>query len=48
MKGVKTISNAVEAFVGIFNGAFEINLLFRHEFRGGCFVGRLSFGMLRV
>jgi len=46
MEGVETVSNAIKMFVGIFDRAFEIGLLFSSEFGGGHSVGQLSLGVL--
>jgi len=44
----KTVPNIIEAFIGVFDKAFQIIMLFGSEFRGGCFVRWLFFSMLRV
>jgi len=35
MEGVETISNTIETFVGIFDRALEVSLLFGSEFGSG-------------
>jgi len=35
MEGIKTLHNAIEAFVDIFDGAFKLCLLSCSELRGG-------------
>lgn len=48
MKGVETVPNAVKIFIGIFDRALEISLLFSSEFGSDHSVGQLSLGVLCI
>jgi len=48
VKGVKAVSNAVEPFIDVLDGALEVGLLLRSEFGRCSFVGCLILSMLGI
>ena len=48
MDRIEILSNTIEVFIGIFDRALEISLLFVSKFGSDHSVGQLPFGMLWV
>ena len=48
VKGVKAVSNAVEPFIDVLDGALEVGLLLHSEFGRCSFVGCLILSMLGI